>query len=118
MQAPTLELVRTCHPNRIRVLESSVIFQAASGISDKNLIDTALQLTPILAAMPGFIDRHFAKGEDEEWIDAIIWDSHENAKAAAKAVMEIPEAQPFFSLINQETINLRHATIQTSKTKR
>lgn len=101
MQPPTLELVT---------------FRAASGISDEDLIDKALKLTPILAAMPGFINRHFAKGENGEWIDAVIWDSYDNAKAAAKTVMEVPEAQPFFSLMNQETINLRHATIQTPKT--
>ncbi|WP_144872699.1 hypothetical protein [Hyella patelloides] len=66
--------------------------------------------------MPGFINRHFAKGEGGEWIDAVIWDSRENAQAAAKAFMDIPEAEPFFSLMNQETINLCHATIQTSET--
>ena len=93
-----------------------VTFQAVSGASDEDLIDKAFKLTPILATMPGFVDRHFAKGEDGEWIDAVIWNSHENAKAAAKAVMEVPEAQPFFSLIDRETINLRHATIQTPKT--
>lgn len=115
MQRQTLELVRTCHPNRIRVLESSVTFQAASSTSDDAMIEKALKLTPILAAMPGFINRHFAKGENGEWIDAVIWDSKENAQSAAKAVMNIPEAGQFFSLMNQETINLRHATIQTSE---
>lgn len=93
-----------------------VTFQAASGISDKDLIDKALKITPILATMPGFIDRYFAQGEDGKWIDVVIWDNIKNAKAAAKAVWEVPEAQAFFSLISQETINLRHATIQTPKT--
>lgn len=92
-----------------------VTFQTAPGTKDRVTIENALKLTPILAAMPGFINRHFAKGENGEWIDAVIWDSRENARAAAKAVMEIPEAEPFFSLMNQETINLRHATIQTSE---
>ncbi|MEL6929544.1 MAG: hypothetical protein AAFO95_13025 [Cyanobacteria bacterium J06600_6] len=89
-----------------------VTFKSTSGTSDATIIDRALKLTPILATMPGFIDRHFA-GENGEWIDAVIWDNLENARSAAKAVLKIPEAAPFFSLIDRETINLRHATIQT-----
>lgn len=99
---------------KVQTLEL-VIFRAVSGISDEDFIDKAFTLTPVLAAMPGFIKRDFFKGEDGEWIDAVIWDSYENAKAAAKAVWEVPEAQTFFSVINQETINLRHAAIQTPK---
>lgn len=90
-----------------------VTFQTTPGTSDEVAIAKALKLTPILAAMPGFIDRHFAKSEAEEWIDVVIWDSKENAEAAAKAVMDIPEAKPFFSIIDKETVNLRHATIKT-----
>ena len=90
-----------------------VTFQATPETRDEVAIATALKLTPILAAMPGFINRHFAKGEAGEWIDVVIWDSRENAEAAAKAVMDIPEAKPFFSLIDRETVHLRHATIQT-----
>ncbi len=90
-----------------------VTFQTVPGTSDEAMIEEALKVAPIIAAMPGFINRHFAQGSDGEWIDAVIWDSRENALAAAKAFMDIPEAAPFFSLINQETINLRHATIQT-----
>ena len=80
--------------------------------------EEALKVKPVIAAMPGYINRHFAKGENGEWIDVVIWDSRENALAAAKNIWEIPEAKPFLSLINQETINLRHAAIQTSKTQR
>lgn len=90
-----------------------VTFESVPGTSDNAIIDKALKLTPVLATMPGFIDRHFSQGQKGEWIDAVIWDNLENAQAAVKAVMEKPEAQEFFSLINQETINLRHATIQT-----
>lgn len=102
---------------QIQTLEL-VTFQADPSTSDEAIIEKALKLTPILADMPGFINRHFAKGENGEWIDAVIWDSKESAQAAAKAVMDIPEAGAFFSLINQETMNFRHATIQTSKTQR
>lgn len=77
-----------------------VTFQATSGTSNKALIENALKLTPILAAMPGFINRHFAKGENGEWTDAVIWDSKENAEAVAKPVMDVPEAKPFFSLVD------------------
>ena len=89
-----------------------VTFKSVPGTNEQTMIDKALKLTPILASMPGFINRHFALGEKGEWIDAVIWDSLENARSAAKAVMEVPEAQEFFVLINQATINLRHATIQ------
>ena len=93
-----------------------VTFKANEGVSDQEIIEKGLGLTAVLDVMPGFLDRQFAKTDDGEWVDAVTWDTKENAEAAAKAVMEIPQAGAFFALIDQSTMAFRHAAIQSPET--
>lgn len=87
-----------------------VIFKAKAGISDEQLGTTALAVTPILKAMPGFISREFGTSEDSQYIDVVHWKDLPSAKAAAEKVMNIPKCCEFFGIIDQNQMQFMHFT--------
>ncbi|WP_051208175.1 hypothetical protein [Saccharospirillum impatiens] len=58
--------------------------------------------------LPGFVDRHFGTGDNDTFIDLVHWQDMAAAKAAAAAVMQMPEFGAFFALIDETTVQMMH----------
>jgi hypothetical protein len=93
-----------------RVLEL-VTFKAVAHVGSEQMVAAAAAVTPVLQKYDGFIHRAFAHADDGTWIDAVFWRDRVSAENAAKIVMSDPIAQAFFSLIDQGTMEFRHAAI-------
>ena len=85
-----------------------VIFRANEGVAPEQLQSAALAVTPVLAALPGFISREFGASEEGQFIDVVRWESLTSAKQAADKVMSIPVCGQFFSLIDQSSMQFMH----------
>jgi len=85
-----------------------VIFRAIAGTTSEQLQAAALAVTPVLAALPGFISREFGASEDGQFIDVVHWKDLASAKQAAEKVMSVPVCGQFFSLIEQSSMQFMH----------
>ena len=87
-------------------------FQLAPGVAGTDLPDRSAAIERWLAAQPGFRSRVLV-GPDQagRYTDVVRWASHEQAQAAAKALMAAPEAGPFLSAIDPESVDMAHAPI-------
>jgi len=82
--------------------------------SDENMfVYRAEALNPILKEMGGYKARYLAQHEDGEWLDVVIWENMQQAKAAADKIMSLPEGQAFGALIDPDTIVMAHYTIRS-----
>ena len=90
-----------------RVIEL-VLFETNDGISDKEFIAAAQTLNPILGGMSGYLGRELCKTPDGTWADIVQWNSLAEAQAAAEAIMNRPEATPFMSAINTESMQMMY----------
>lgn len=98
----------------IQIIET-VTFRAIAG-SDPQAIATASDgLVSFLARQKGFLSRRLSLGDDGVWLDHVHWADMESAQAASKAVMEAPEAGAFMSLIDMETVTMRHDTLMSAQ---
>ncbi len=86
-----------------------VIFKALPGVSDDQMVAAARSVNPLLEALTGFIGRDFGKTvETGEWVDSVMWSSLQDALNAAKNVSSNPAFQPFGSLMEPASIQMRH----------
>lgn len=58
--------------------------------------------------MSGFRDRELLEGDDGRWLDVIHWASHDEALAAAAAILESPRSRPFIEAIDPTSVTLLH----------
>ena len=89
-----------------------VRLRLVEGTSDTDFLAAAKGTEPVVAKAPGFCNRRLTKGEDGFWTDVIEWTSMENAKGATDTVMPTPELAPFGALIDGESVEMRHETIE------
>lgn len=85
-----------------------VIFKTKPGVSADALTAASRAVTPVLAALPGFVSRRFGRSADGEFVDIVCWQTLTQAKQAAEAVMAMPVCGAFFALIDPQTVQLRH----------
>ncbi len=88
-----------------------VTFNAIAGTADRDLRKAAHAVTPVLKGYRGFVHRSLAKADDGTWIDAVYWQDKTSAEQAAEAIMQVPAAQAYFALIDQQSMVFRHAGI-------
>jgi len=88
-----------------------VIFKAVEGVTSEQMVEAATRVQPVIEKMSGNISRYFGKTESGEWVDTVLWDSMESAKAAARSITTIPEFKPFGSLIEGKSVQMRHVEI-------
>jgi len=75
------------------------------------MLKAANDVQPVIEKMEGNISRHFGRTEEGEWVDTVMWDSMDSAKKAAETIMGVPEFKPFGSLIDGQTVQMRHVEI-------
>jgi hypothetical protein len=65
--------------------------------------------TPLLA-QPGFLRRSLSQDGAGVWTDHLEWADLASAKAAARAMMKLPEFRTFMAFIDPSGMVMRHAT--------
>ncbi|MCG7391303.1 hypothetical protein MHY87_00065 [Microvirga sp. ACRRW] len=95
------------------VLET-VTFSLQPGTDEAAFIRAANDASNVVKAMPGFIRRRLAKGQDGNWIDVCEWADDASAQKAAETFHTIPAAQPFCGMIDMTSAKMAHHTIAHS----
>ena len=95
-----------------------VEFRSKEGVSDSEMLEKSSRLHKALNGMDGFIERYLTHGEDGIWVDLVYWSDLASARTAANAVMNIPVAQEFFALIDEQTMRFIHLQICSKFTQR
>ena len=89
-----------------------VTFHLNSDVTQDAFLNAARATDSIVRAAPGFISRQLSKGEDGRWTDYILWQSMQDAKAAAQTVIKQPEFAAFGQAIDFESIVMRHELVK------
>ncbi|MEO9896028.1 MAG: hypothetical protein ABJD13_06585 [Paracoccaceae bacterium] len=88
-----------------------VTFRLANGADKAAFLKAAKGMEPFLASTGAMVKRNLSRDQDGVWTDHIEWTSMQAAKDAATAMMQRPEAGPFMSLIDEQSVTMRHAEI-------
>lgn len=64
---------------------------------------------------PGFVHRHLAEAEDGNWVDAVLWESHEAAMTAADRMMVEMDGKPFLAMIAPDSVVMTHAQLRAQQ---
>ena len=94
-----------------------VTFRLAEGADPAEFTSAADAITPFLRRTGAVLSRTLSVDETGLWTDHITWTSMQVAKDTAADVMALPEAGPMMSLIDAETVIMRHAPIRFSMKK-
>jgi hypothetical protein len=86
-----------------------VSFEFKDGVPLSTQQESMEILNRLVAASKGLKSRQFYySSKDNRWIDIVVWDSEENAAAAAAHVMNNPEASMIFGSMQQDTMIFSH----------
>ena len=98
----------------IQIIET-VTFRANTDSTPKAITTASDGLMPFLARQKGFISRRLSLGADGIWLDHVHWADMDSAQAASQAIMSAPEAGAFMSLIDMQTVTMRHDTLMSQQ---
>lgn len=87
-----------------------VQFRLREGVSEKEGIEALTQLNDCIKQFEGFISRKLSKDEEGNWLDLVYWTDKQSATAAGQKIMQAPEAQPAFKVVDKTTMLFRHYT--------
>lgn len=88
-----------------------VSFTLADGADDAAFLEAARGTEALLRKRGSLLRRFLVKDDDNRWTDILEWTSMDEARAAAEAVMQEPDFAPFGSMIDGESVQMRHAPI-------
>ena len=88
-----------------------VTFTLHPGARDAFLAGRPAAIGALAARFPALLDARLAEGEDGVWTDVVRWRTLDDARAAAEAFRQIPEAGAWAGHI-AEVRELRHAAIR------
>jgi hypothetical protein len=89
-----------------------VIFKTKDGIEIPDFLKASAEMEEGFARkQDGFLSRTFAKGEGNDWVDVIRWQTMADAEAASKAAMESPACAPMFGMIDESSVKMMHFEI-------
>lgn len=91
-----------------------VLFASKPDATPARVRAAAGALAPVLAQLDGFISRELAY-DGSRWVDIVHWRDMDSALAASRAVATLPACQPFFSLIDPQSITMLHCTTELSQ---
>lgn len=94
-----------------------VQFKKKSQFTDEELIQAGEAVNEILSDFPGYMTRKQAKANSNEWIDIVHWKNMECAVNASKEVMSIEICLNYFSMIEDETVQLKHFNLSINHKK-
>lgn len=89
-----------------------VTFKIKDGVKLPDFLRAAAELEEGFAKkQKGFLSRTFARGEGNDWVDVIRWQTMADAEAASKAAMESPVCAPMFGMIDEPSVKMMHFEI-------
>jgi hypothetical protein len=91
------------------------MFKANAGASYEAVRTAMEKAGAFLAAGEGFIDREYSYSPSTgQWVDYIRWASEPAAEKAAELFNAAPEAQDLVALVDPETVQLHHLTVESA----
>lgn len=96
----------------IQIIET-VTFRTKTDSTPKTVTKASDGMMPFLARQKGFLSRRLSLGADGIWLDHVHWADMDSAQAASQAIMSAPEAGAFMSLIDMQTVTMRHDTLMS-----
>jgi hypothetical protein len=85
-----------------------VTYRLKAGITDKQLTATHAGVNDFLQSQPGFIYRSLSRDNGGLLYDIVYWQNMDQAKAASVAFLESAAGQALESLIDEDSIVMRH----------
>lgn len=108
---PTPAEARAGGPGFPGTVAEIVTFRLLPGTDGARFLADARATDRTVALQPGFLRRSLSRDDTGLWTDYIEWADLASAKAAAEAVMRLPEFAPFAATINPEGLVMRHAPV-------
>ena len=91
-------------------------YKLLEGTKTDDFLKAAEKMIPYLKTQKGLIDWQLCKGEDGNWIEILHWKSLDEAKKAAKKVLELDSVQAFVKFIDESTTESDYLeTVKNSK---
>jgi len=87
-----------------------VTFKTKPGFSQKEVIEAANAVNPVVEKFSGYISRKLAVSEVGTWTDIVYWTDLESAEHAAQEVMKSETCQKFFGMIDEKSMKFMHLT--------
>lgn len=89
-----------------------VTFRLVEGTDPAAFVAAADEMGPFLRSTGAMLARTLSSDETGLWTDHITWISLNAATTAAREMFQRPEAQPVMSMIDRDSIDMRHAPIR------
>ncbi|WP_340680640.1 hypothetical protein [Paraglaciecola sp.] len=85
-----------------------VSYRLKAGVSIAELRATHAGVNAFCLAQPGFLYRSVSQDEHQTWFDLVYWKTMDDANAAGEAFMQNSAGQVLASLIDNNTMQMRH----------
>jgi hypothetical protein len=85
-----------------------VSYKLKAGVSLEQLKSTHHGVNDFCMAQPGFLYRSISQDDDHTWYDIVYWQDMDCAKTAGDAFMQSSAGQALVSLIDSDTMLMRH----------
>jgi len=85
-----------------------VIFKTKPEFSQKEVIEAANAVNPVVKVFKGYISRKLAVSKDGTWTDIVYWTDLESAEHAANEIMKSETCQKFFGMIDEKSMTFMH----------
>ena len=89
-----------------------VSFKLIEDADEASFLKAAAGTETVLRDRGALVRRYLVRDANGTWTDVIEWTSMEAALTAAEAVMSHPDFAPFGALIDNDTVDMRHADIR------
>lgn len=89
-----------------------VSFRLKTGTDTEAFRQAAQAIDALLSYRGTAVSRSLVVDDDDVWTDMIEWTSMDEAKAAAEELVKDPLFAPLGAMIDETTINMRHAPVQ------
>ena len=83
-------------------------FRLVDAVDEETLREASDAIRADLESLPGFVRRELLRGPDGSWVDLVWWESRDAAESAVDAVMATATFERYFSLIDDDSIRMRH----------
>lgn len=87
-----------------------VRFTVKTGHEEALVEGRSAMLLALSTAFPGMVDARLAKLDARTWLDLVVWESREEALAAAAGAVELPIVAAWFENI-AEVVTMEHADV-------
>lgn len=89
-----------------------ITYELAEGVTEEHLLAVAKKIvSDWMKNLPGFIKWEINKDKNGNYTDIVYWKSEEDAKNAEKEMVNVPNANEWFSCYKPGSINSKNLNI-------